>query len=77
MENTKVTVDYNYMHDTFKDLQCGDYFTTKNEYGTYLFLYIDDNCIINIEEGGKVDRSYFLHYESIKRLNKVKIIVEE
>lgn len=77
MENTKVTVDYNYRYDAFKTLECGDYFTAKNEYGTYLYLYIDDDCIINIEEGGKIDRDYFSTYEEIRIIKKLKIIIEE
>lgn len=77
MKDTQVTVDYNYRHDAFKTLECGDYFTTKNEYGTYLYLYINDNCIINVEEGTQVDRDYFSTYEEIRIIKKLKIMIEE
>lgn len=77
MKNTKITVDYNYRYDIFKNLQCGDYFTLKNEYDADLYLYIDNDCIINIEEGARVDRNYFLSYEEIRIVRKLKIIVEE
>lgn len=77
MTNTKVTVDYNYRHDAFKTLECGDYFTAKNEYGTYLYLYINDDCIMNVEEGIQVYRDYFSTYEEIRIIKKLKIIIEE
>ena len=77
MKNTKITVDYKYRHDAFKTLECGDYFTAKNEYGTYLYLYIDDDCIINVEEGIKVYRDYFSTYEEIGIIQKLKISIEE
>lgn len=77
MENTKITINYNYKHDVFKTLQCGDYFTLKNEYGTHLYLYIDDDCIMNIEEGIKVYKNYFAQDDEIKIVRKLKITIEE
>lgn len=77
MENTKITVDYNNRYDAFTNLQCGDCFTTKNEFGASLFLYIDNDCIIDVEEKEKVDRDYFSQYEEIRIIKKLKIIIEE
>ena len=77
MTNTKVTVDYKYRYDNFKTLECGDYFTAKNEYGTHLYLYINDDCIMNIEEGIQLYRDYFSTYEEIRIIKKLKISIEE
>lgn len=77
MEKQKVTINYNCKYDAFKFLQCGNYFVAKDKYGSCLFLYIDDNCIINIEEGGKVDKDYFSQFEEIEIIKKLKITIEE
>lgn len=77
MENTKVTVDYNCKYNTFKTLQCGDYFTATDSYGVHLFLYIDDNCIISVEDGDKVDKDYFAPDDEIRIVRKLKITIEE
>ena len=60
MENTKVMVDYNYRHDTFKTLECGDKNIFCKEYLSlklkitipadsdfiYMieFTYLENNC---------------------------------
>ena len=78
MESTKVIVDYNNDYDALKNLQSGNFFIAKNEYGEIsLFLYIDNDCIIDIEEGTKVDKDYFSQYEGINILKKIKITIEE
>lgn len=77
MANTKITVDYNCKYNTFKTLQCGDYFTATDTYGTYLFLYIDDDCIISVNEGDKVDKDYFAPDDEIRIIKKLKITIEE
>lgn len=77
MENTQVTINYNCKYDAFKLLQSGNYFIATDKYGSCLFLYMDDNYIINIEEGGRVDKDYFSQFEEIKIIRKLKITIEE
>ena len=77
MENTKITIDYNYKYNTFKILQSGDYFTATDTYGTYLFLYVDNDCIINIMEGDRVDKDYFASDDEIRIARKLNIVIEE
>ena len=78
MESTKVIVDYNDNYDALKNLQSGNFFIAKNGYGEIsLFLYIDNDCIIDVEKGDKVDETYFSQYEGINILKKIKITIEE
>ena len=78
MKNTQITIDCNNLHEPLKNLQSGNFFIAKNEYGEIsLFLYIDNDCIINVETGEDFDTDDFDECEEIKILKKVKITVEE
>nr|DAD87220.1 MAG TPA: hypothetical protein [Siphoviridae sp. ctuUw41] len=78
MKNTQITVDCNNLHEPLENLQSGDFFLAKDDYDDiFMYLYIDNDCIIDIEEGTKVDKDYFSQYEEIRIVKKLKIIAEE
>lgn len=78
MKNTQITVDCNNLHEPLENLQSGDFFLAKDDYDDiFMYLYMDDNNIIDIEEGIKVDKDYFSQYEEIRIVKKLKIIAEE
>ena len=78
MRNTKVIVDKSNAQNYFSDLQQGDYFVVADEYGDwFLYLYIDTNCIINVEDGEKVDTDFFSQFNEIKLIKEIKITIEK
>lgn len=78
MKNTQITVDCNNLHEPLENLQSGDFFLAKDDYDDiFMYLYIDNDCIIDIEEGTKVNKDYFSQYEEIRIVKKLKIIAEE
>ena len=77
-EKTKVAINYDTGYDTVEDLQTGDYFIyTDGNAEPTLHLYINEKCIIDVEEGALIEPTYFNDYDEIKIIEKVNITIEE
>ena len=77
-EKQKVIVNYDTSHDTVGDLQDGDYFVQTDEYDEQiLYLYVNENCIIDIEKGIEIEPTYFEDDDEIEIVKKVNITVEK
>lgn len=77
-EKTKTIVNYDTSHDTVGDLQDGDYFVQTDEYNNpCLFLYVNENCIIELETGIAIEPTYFEDDDEIEIVKKVNITVEK
>lgn len=77
-EKTKVIINYDTNYDTVGDLQDGDYFIQKDDCNSScLFLYVNENCIIELETGTKIEPTYFGDCDEIEIVKKINITVEE
>ena len=78
MDSTKVTVFYNKSCNTVEDLKDGDYFVSTDEYNEQtLYLYVNKDCIIDIEKGIEIEPTYFELDDEIEIVKKMNITVEE
>lgn len=77
MKNTQITVDCNNLHEPLENLQSGDFFLAKDDYDDiFMYLYIDNDCIIDMETIEEYDIEDFNELEEIKVFKKVIITTE-
>lgn len=77
MEGTEIVINFAKAAEITKELHNGDYFFATDEFNRpSLFLFVNENCIIDMETTEEYDIEDFNELEEIKVFKKVIITTE-